>query len=154
MLEGVFPQFAFQEFSLGRSGEILNKDDFPGGLVGCHPLLAELDKIRFYDLTPGLQLDKGGHGLPVFFMGKSRHSAFLHGIMAIEYILDFSWIDIQPSADDHVFDTIYYVKITLRIDAAHIAGMEPAACHGPGGFRGTVIIPFHNNEAPGAGHAK
>ena len=53
MLEGVFPQFAFQEFSLGRSAEILHKDDLPGGLVGCHPILAELYKIRFYGLTPG-----------------------------------------------------------------------------------------------------
>ena len=101
MLEGVFPQFAFQEFSLGRSGEIFHKDDFPGGLVGCHLLLAELDKFRFYGLTPGFQLDKGGHGLPVFFMGKSSHSTFFHEIMAVEHILDLGWIDVQPAADDH-----------------------------------------------------
>ena len=101
MLEGVFPELALQEFSLGRSGKIIHKDYLLWRLVGRHALLAELYQVRFCGLTPGFQLDKGGHCLPVFFMGKSRHSTFFHEIMVVEHILDLGWIDVQPTADDH-----------------------------------------------------
>ena len=44
-----------------------------------------------------------------------------------QYILDFTRINIFPSADDHIFLAVSDVQITLPVETTDITGMHPAA---------------------------
>ena len=63
--------------------------------------------------------------------------------MAEERVLDLGRVDVLAARDDHVRDPVVDVEIALRVEIAGVAGMEPAAAHGPRRLLGQVPVARH-----------
>src|SRR5690606_20537755 len=76
----------------------------------------------------GSILEKG-HGLDLFaefFVLDPYHGCFGHGWMLVQQFFDFARVDVVATAEDHVLLTADDVQITVFVEVANIARVEPA----------------------------
>jgi hypothetical protein len=82
-------------------------------------MLYDLFRSRFHSL---LQRNGGVHGLTPDIVRYAKDRCFRDCGVPVKDILHFSWIDIEPSTDDHVILSIHNENIALLIPVAHISG--------------------------------
>ena len=148
------------ELRLCRLGEIpvpeVNRlDPLPEGQIGRH-----LAKVLLHLLLNGLagQLGRmvmvGGHRAHHLLGGPVRqahHRQFLYiGRPAIQ-VLHLVWVNVLAvGVDDHLFGPPHQVQIAVFVEAANVAGVEPAVPDGGGG--GLLVLPVTGHDVAPARH--
>ena len=64
--------------------------------------------------------------------------------MRRERVLDLLGIDVLPAADDQVLDAVHQGEVAVLVEAAHIAGVQPAADDGRRGRLRSIQVAAHD----------
>src|SRR4051812_42912063 len=90
----------------------------------------------------------GNDDLAPFGMRTSYHRGFAHAPVLEQHLLHFARIDVGAARDDHVLGTVLEREVTVRVEYADVAGVQPAAAHGL--CRRVRILPIagHDHVAP------
>ena len=80
-------------------------------------------------------------------MATSDNRGLEHRRMLQKHLLHFAGIDVAPSADDEVLRAILEREITVRIETAHVAGMQPTVGKRGGACFRVLPIPLHHRGA-------
>ena len=68
--------------------------------------------------------------------------------MAQQHLLDLARIDVHAAADDQVLGAVLQREVAVRVEAADVAGVQPAAAQRLGGGLGLVPVAGHHHVAP------
>src|SRR5579875_497074 len=72
------------------------------------------------------------------------HRRFDHRRMAIEHLFNVTRVDVESTANNQVFFALDDVQVAVFIEAAHIAGMQPAIAQGRLCLFGHVVVALHD----------
>jgi hypothetical protein len=86
----------------------------------------EVRQVFIVKLVAGLGLNEGRDHLPPFPIGDADHGRIRNAGVRKQDVLDLARIDILPAPNDHVLQPALNSHIALRVDAAEVAGVEPA----------------------------
>src|SRR5690606_3647941 len=87
--------------------------------------------------------DDGDNPIPPMFVGKTDHSGFDNAGKFEENILHFAGINIVATGNQHIVFAVDNVEEAVLIHHANIAGVQPAAAEGFGGFVGFLPVIGH-----------
>ena len=94
--------------------------------------------------------DEGHHLLAPFGVELADNGALEHGRVAQQHLLNLARIDVHAARDDHVLRAILERQEAIFIEAADIAGVEPAALEGGRVGLGVLPVAGHDDFAPHA----
>src|SRR6185295_17636552 len=94
---------------------------------------------------------EAGDLLTPFLVGNADNRDFKNVLMLEHRVLDLGREEILAAADDHLFHAPGDLKITARIHATEVAGVEPAfGVYGVRGGFGVVVVAAHHIVAADA----
>src|SRR6478735_1635544 len=97
------------------------------------------------------ELDPRTQLLAVLLVGDADHLHVLDVGVGVEELLDLAWVDVLPTADDHVLDPADDVAVAVLAHLGEVAGVHPAVgVDGLGGLLGVVPVAEHHRVAAGA----
>ena len=93
---------------------------------------------------PGAQRDVE-HGLfAVDCAGPSDDGRLGDSGQPVDDALDLLGVDVLASADDHVLGSVDEHQVSVLVEAADVAGVQPAVDEGLGGLLGSVQVAAHD----------
>src|SRR5258708_10337734 len=81
-------------------------------------------------------------------MGYSEYGRFQTRRMFVEDGLDFAAVHLLTAGNDHVFDAVNEIKITVRILITEVPGAEEAVPKGAGSILSVLPVPRHDVCSP------
>ncbi len=116
----------------------------PGSLIARDPLEAEGVEL----FGAGVADHVGDHHLAPLGVGPADHRHLLDRRVALQHLLDLARVDVAAAGDDQVPGAVEQGEIPVLVEAADVAGVEPAAPHGGRGRLGVLPVAEHDRVAP------
>ena len=113
-------------------GERGDEPDLCRLLVRRNPLPCSVDDGRLVQLRVGGHR-VGHHGFAPAFVGNSEHRQLLQARQVGHGRLHLGRVHVHPARDDHVCGAVGDIQVTGIVEAADVAGVQPAVSDGRGG---------------------
>ena len=127
---------------MGLRGKRVHDVDGLGALVRGQLLAGERD--RSLPRWPPLQCHNGLDRLAPFLVGHADDGDLHDRGMLGEYPLDLDRVDVLATRDDHVLEPVLDEDVAAVVDAADVAGAEPAVLGDRlGGRLRLVVVALH-----------
>ena len=112
----------------GRAlGELVDEPDLARVLVGGDALLDELAQLgRRVASAPALSATAAPTSSPSSSCGIADHGGLAHRGVLVEDLLDLARVDVVAAADDELLLAVDDEEVAVLVDAADVAGAEPA----------------------------
>src|SRR5258708_765010 len=133
-------QFALQHFARGRHGQLRTELDETGILVVGHILFRPGHQFDFGDGRTVLEYNEGFDLLSVALVRHTDDGGQAHRRVSHEHLLDFAWVDVEASANNHILHAVDDIEIAIFIPSSDVARVEPAMAHGFGGCIGALFV--------------
>src|SRR6266404_1044445 len=128
-------QLGFREFDAARNFEIGERSS------------AIRDQLISSKSLPRLENNAGLHDFAPLRIGYSEDRHFAHGWMRVNHGLDFAGINILAASDDHVFQAIENVEVSICVLIANVAGSKETVPEREFSFFRFVPITAHDIRA-------
>jgi hypothetical protein len=151
--ERILAQFGLEDFAGGVAGERGDKNDAFGDFVVGEFATEELVQGFFVE---GDAVSRGhvGEGLFAFArIGDADDGGFFDAGELVDDFFDFARIDVDAVDEEHVFLAVGDVVVAVGVAMADVAGEQPIAAHGFGGFGGLIPVTHHHVAAAHADFA-
>src|SRR3954469_22252611 len=143
------PQLALEDLAGGVAGQGVEDVHRVGALVVREVLPAEGDEPRLGRLLPRLQRHDGLDGLAPGRVGHADDGDLHDRRVLREHPLDLGRVHVLAAGDDHVLEPVLDEHEALVVDAAQVAGAEPAVRGDDrGGLLGPAQEPLHQLPGP------
>src|SRR4051794_6483494 len=119
-------QFGLQDLAVIVLGQRVDEHVILGPLVARD--FAEAQFVELARLHVAHHI--GDDDFAPFGMRPADDRSFAHAPVLEQHLLDLTRIDVRATRDDHVLGAILEREVTVRVEHADIAGMQPAAAQG------------------------
>src|SRR5205823_12637798 len=137
-------QLGLEHLAVIVFGESIDKAVFARSLEAGDVLEAEPVERRFGDFGAGPGHDKGDDLLAPIRVRASNDRGLDQIGVAQQHLLDLARIDVAAAGNDHVLRAVAQGQKAVLVDAAEIAGVQPAAAQGLGIGLGVLPITLHD----------
>src|SRR5260370_3229447 len=141
-------QFALQHLARGRHGQLHTELDETWILVVSHVLLRPGYQLDFCDGRTVLDNNEGFHLFPVTVVWHADDGCQAHGRVGHQHLFDFTWVDVEAAANNHILHPVDDVEIALFCAPPDVPGVDPAMAHRFGGGFWAFVIALHHVVPP------
>src|SRR6185437_638820 len=117
---------ALEDLARGALGQVVHQPDHPRVLVGRHLALDVVAQLLGRGRRALLERDGGADLLAVLVVGDAHDRGLPDRRVLVEHLLDLARVDVVAAADDQLLLAVHDVEVAVLIDAAHVAGVQPA----------------------------
>src|SRR3569623_667194 len=141
---------ALDDLSGRALDQLADQEDVARILVRSQALARE----RFQDLhveRPIRRDDERDHLFTMLIVGQPDHRGLANAGVSEQHVLDLSWIDVVPGADDQLLLAIHEEQVAVLIQVADVPAEQPSVAveHGARGLLVAPIPPHHARAADG-----
>src|SRR5258708_26402509 len=141
-------QFALQHFARGRHRQLRTELDETWILVVGHILFRPGHQFDFCDGRTTLEYNEGFDLFPMALVRYADDGCQAHCRVGHQHLFDFTWVDVEASANNHILHAVDDIKIAIFIPSSDVARMEPAIAHGFCGCIGALVVALHHVMPP------
>src|SRR6266536_2430003 len=145
-LDGLLTHEVLLDFARDGHRETVHEDDVARDFVVSDLAFAEVLYFCSGGLYAGFEFDPGDDLFAIFGIGNANDLKVADLGMGVEEFLNFAWVDVFATADDHVFDASNDVDVAFGVHGCQVSSMHPvgAVNCGCGGFG---VVPIANHDA-------